>query len=133
MSKTNENTYRRCVFPLNFNSALVSPSGALVQVLHSLIEATRGRIAQRVNSGLVSLYWQVGKRRREEVRGDERAAYGEQTPGFFFGRRPDVVFLDFSMPGAPGVELLPDVGPETQVVFVTATEVAASGADPAEL
>jgi two-component system LytT family response regulator len=47
---------------------------------------------------------------------------------FLSGRRPDVVFLDFSMPGGPGVELLPDVGPETQVVFVTATEVAAVAA-----
>jgi Response regulator containing CheY-like receiver and SARP domains len=32
------------------------------------------------------------------------------------------------MPGGPGVELLPSVGPETQVVFVTATEVAAVAA-----
>jgi hypothetical protein len=31
-----------------------------------------------VNSELVVLYWQVGKRLREEVLGDERAAYGEQ-------------------------------------------------------
>jgi len=79
VSKTNENTYRLCVFLSTLNSALGPSSGALVQVLRSLIEATRGRIAQRVNSGLVSLYWQVGKRLREEVLGNERAAYGEQT------------------------------------------------------
>ncbi len=47
---------------------------------------------------------------------------------FLSWRRPDVVFLDFSMPAGPGVELLPDVGPETQVVFVTVTEVAAVAA-----
>ncbi len=43
-------------------------------------------------------------------------------------REPDVVFLDVSMPGAPGVELLPHVEPKTKVVFVTATEDAAVAA-----
>lgn len=58
---------------------LVPSSDALVQELRSLIETTRGRVAQTVNSELVTLYWQVGKRLREEVLGDERAAYGEQV------------------------------------------------------
>ena len=31
-----------------------------------------------VNAGLVTLYWHVGKRIRQEVLGEERAAYGEQ-------------------------------------------------------
>lgn len=42
-----------------------------------MIEATRGRVAQTVNSELVALYWKVGKRLHEEILGDERAAYGE--------------------------------------------------------
>ncbi len=54
-------------------------SDALVQELRALIEATRGRVAQAVNSELVALYWQVGKRLLDEVVGDERAAYGEQV------------------------------------------------------
>jgi len=51
---------------------------ALVQELRTLIEATRGRVAQTVNSELVALYWEVGKRLREEILGDKRAVYGEQ-------------------------------------------------------
>ena len=58
---------------------LVPSSDALIQELRSLIEATRGRVAQTVNSELVALYWQAGKRLREEVLGDERAVYGEQV------------------------------------------------------
>ena len=58
---------------------LVPSSDALVQELRSLIEATRGRVAQTVNSEQVALYWKVGNRLREEVLGDERAAYGEQV------------------------------------------------------
>lgn len=36
---------------------LVPSSDALVQELRSLIEATRGRVAQTVNSELVALHW----------------------------------------------------------------------------
>lgn len=49
------------------------PPTTRVRELRSLIEATRGRVAQTVNSELVALYWQVGKRLREEFLGDERA------------------------------------------------------------
>lgn len=47
---------------------------------------------------------------------------------FLAGREPNVVFLDVSMPGAPGVALLPHVEAGTHVIFVTATEVAAVAA-----
>jgi predicted nuclease of restriction endonuclease-like (RecB) superfamily len=55
----------------------VSPE-ALVKDLRTLIEATRGRVAQTVNSELVLLYWQVGHRLRSEVVGEDRAAYGDE-------------------------------------------------------
>ncbi len=58
---------------------LVPSSDALVRELRSLIETTRERVAQTVNSELVALYWQVGKRLREEVIGSDRAAYGMQV------------------------------------------------------
>ncbi len=47
--------------------------------LRALIQAGRSRVARAVNSELVTLYWHVGKRLRDEVVGDERAAYGEQV------------------------------------------------------
>jgi predicted nuclease of restriction endonuclease-like (RecB) superfamily len=51
---------------------------ALVGELRALIESTRGRVAQTVNSELIWLHWQMGTRLRAEVLKDERAAYGEQ-------------------------------------------------------
>jgi hypothetical protein len=60
---------------------LTPSSEALVEELRALIETTRGRVAQTVNSELVALYWQVGKRLREEIIGDQRAAYGEEVVG----------------------------------------------------
>lgn len=60
-------------------SPLALPSAALVADLRALIEASRGRVAQTVNSELVELHWQVGHRLRQQVVGDARAAYGEQV------------------------------------------------------
>lgn len=51
---------------------------ALVTELRALIESTRGRVAQSVNSELLWLHWQIGARLRAEVLKDQRAAYGEQ-------------------------------------------------------
>ena len=50
----------------------------LLADVRTLIDAARQQVAQAVNAGLVTLYWHVGKRIRQEVLGEERAAYGEQ-------------------------------------------------------
>ena len=41
--------------------------------------SARARVAQTVNSELVLLYWQIGKRLRDEFVSGDRAAYGEQV------------------------------------------------------
>jgi hypothetical protein len=46
--------------------------------VRALIEAARQQVAQAVNAGLVTLYWHVGKRIRQEILGEQRAAYGEE-------------------------------------------------------
>jgi len=54
-------------------------SDALVQDLRALIEEARGRVARAINSELVAVYWEVGKRLRAEVGEVDRAAYGGQV------------------------------------------------------
>ncbi len=46
---------------------LFPSSDPLVQELSSLIETTRGRLAQAMNSTLVAIYRQVGTRLREDA------------------------------------------------------------------
>jgi len=46
--------------------------------LAQLIDSTRQRVARTVNSELVLMYWKIGARIRQEILGEERAAYGEQ-------------------------------------------------------
>jgi predicted nuclease of restriction endonuclease-like (RecB) superfamily len=45
--------------------------------IRALIEAARGQVARAVNSGLVMLYWQIGKRIREDILHKKRAGYGK--------------------------------------------------------
>ena len=60
-------------------SPLAAPvTDRLLADVRTLIEAARQQVAQVVNAGLVTLYWNVGKRIRQEVLREERAAYGEQ-------------------------------------------------------
>ena len=58
----------------------LEPAGArrLIDDLRRLIEKARQHVAQTVNAGLVTLYWHIGRRIRQEVLGQQRAAYGEQ-------------------------------------------------------
>jgi len=50
----------------------------LLTAVRSLILTARDGVARAVNTGLVLLYWQIGKRIREEVLRDRRAEYGEE-------------------------------------------------------
>lgn len=51
-----------------------------------------------------------------------RAGSVDEAERFLKGRVPDVVFLDITMPGRLGVDLLGSVPKDTKVVFVTARE-----------
>jgi predicted nuclease of restriction endonuclease-like (RecB) superfamily len=51
----------------------------LLDDLAGMIEAARDRAAGAVNTELVMLYWDLGKRLREHVLGGQRAQYGTDT------------------------------------------------------
>jgi hypothetical protein len=54
------------------------PGDRLLADVRGLIEAARRQVGQAVNAGLVTLYWHIGRRIRQEILGEGRAAYGEQ-------------------------------------------------------
>ncbi len=54
------------------------PARSLLGDLRQLIEAAREQTARAVNSTLVTMYWQIGKRIREDVLHQQRASYGEE-------------------------------------------------------
>ncbi|MFO0226287.1 MAG: DUF1016 N-terminal domain-containing protein [Planctomyces sp.] len=54
------------------------PARSLLGDLRQLIEAAREQTARAVNSTLVTMYWQIGKRIREDVLKEQRAGYGQE-------------------------------------------------------
>ncbi len=50
----------------------------LLSDIRNLIEQARQQVARTVNSAMVALYWQIGKRIRDDVLHEQRAEYGEQ-------------------------------------------------------
>ena len=66
-------------------SSLIKPESNTVAMpnllgdIRPVIETARQQTAHAVNSTLVMMYWQIGKRIREEVLGNERAEYGEEV------------------------------------------------------
>ena len=59
------------------NASVPAPA-KLLQDLRDLIQSTRSGLAQAVNSALVLLYWQLGRRIRTVILASKRAAYGEE-------------------------------------------------------
>jgi len=59
-------------------SPVAPPAVDLLSDLRGLIEQAREQVARAVNAGLVGLYWQVGRRIRQDILHEQRAEYGEQ-------------------------------------------------------
>ena len=55
-----------------------SAAQSLLGDVRELIEAAREQTARAVNSTLVAMYWQIGKRIREDVLQNQRAEYGKE-------------------------------------------------------
>lgn len=59
-------------------SPIVAAADALVSDLRSIVSRAREQVARRVNEELISLYWAVGRRIREDLLDSQRAPYGKQ-------------------------------------------------------
>lgn len=53
-------------------------TSSLLWDLRQIVEQTRHRVAQKVNSELTMMYWHIGERINREVLENQRAEYGKQ-------------------------------------------------------
>lgn len=51
----------------------------LMTDLKELVDKTRSQVAAQVNSAMVVLYWEIGKRIKEDVLDNKRAEYGKEV------------------------------------------------------
>jgi len=58
--------------------AVASKPAALAADIRQMIETARQQVAQAVNAGLTTLYWQIGTRIRQDILKNKRAEYGAE-------------------------------------------------------
>ena len=71
----------RSAVPARSTGPAAPPAAAADQLLgdiRNMIETARQQVARTVNSGMVALYWHIGKRIRKDVLHKQRAGYGEE-------------------------------------------------------
>lgn len=73
-----DNRTRRVVTPRR-GSGPLAPAGAhLLGEVRDLILSARQQVAQTVNAGLTLLYWNIGRRIRQDILKEQRAEYGQE-------------------------------------------------------
>ncbi|HJH32781.1 MAG TPA: DUF1016 domain-containing protein [Methanosarcinaceae archaeon] len=63
---------------INNTDPSVFVDGRLIEDIRELIESTKSGFAEAANTMLVTLYWNIGKRIKIDVLGNERAQYGKE-------------------------------------------------------
>jgi predicted nuclease of restriction endonuclease-like (RecB) superfamily len=70
----------------NNNDPSVFLDGRLMGDIRELIESSKSRFAEAANAALVTLYWNVGKRIKTDILGNERAQYGREIVSALSGQ-----------------------------------------------
>jgi len=95
-------------------SALGAP--VLLSDIRELIEAARQQTARAVNSTLVTMYWQIGRRIRQDVLGNERAEYGKQIVYALSRQLTQEFGRGFSRPNLFHMMRFAEVFPDEEIV-----------------
>ena len=90
--------------------------GRLVEDIRELIESTKSRFAQTANAALVTLYWNVGKRIKTDILGNERAQYGREIVSALSGQLIAEYGKGFSEKNLRRMIQFAEVFPDQQIV-----------------
>ena len=88
----------------------------LLDGIRTLIEAARRRVAATVNTELTMLYWQIGKRIREELLRGERAEYGKQIVSTLSRQLVAEYGRGFSYPSLTRMVNFAELFPDSEIV-----------------
>ncbi len=84
--------------------------------IHNLIETARNRVAQVVNTGLVTLYWSIGDRIRRELLKEQRAEYGEEIVSTLSKQLSTVYGQGYSKPNLSRMMRFAEIFPDYSIV-----------------
>jgi predicted nuclease of restriction endonuclease-like (RecB) superfamily len=90
--------------------------GRLIEDIRGLIESSKSRFAQAANAVLVILYWNVGKRIKTDILGNERAQYGGEIISALSGQLIAEYGKGFSEKNLRRMIQFAEVFPDQQIV-----------------
>jgi predicted nuclease of restriction endonuclease-like (RecB) superfamily len=90
--------------------------GRLLADVRQLILQAREGVAQAVNSALVLLYWEVGRRIRTEILKEKRAGYGEEILSTLSKELTADFGRGYSWPNLSRMVRFADVFPDRQII-----------------
>lgn len=103
--------------------ASAASNGSLVKDVRTLIEQAKEYVARSVHSGVVALYWQIGKRIKHEILQDDRADYGQKIVStlskqllFDYGR-------GYSKPNLSRMMTLYEHYPDTKIISTVSKQL----------
>ncbi len=88
----------------------------LFDEIRSLIEQTRSRVAQTVNSALVLMNWHIGKRISDEVLQNKRAEYGKEIVASLSRQLTDEYGSGYTKQNLFHMMRFPDAFPDLEIV-----------------
>jgi predicted nuclease of restriction endonuclease-like (RecB) superfamily len=91
-------------------------SGDLIGDIRSLIETARHNIAVTVNTGLTTLYWQIGNRIRQDILKEKRAEYGKEIVATLSQELTKEYGNGFSYSALTRMVRFAEAFPDTQIV-----------------
>jgi hypothetical protein len=98
-------------------------SDSLFHDLRSLIIETRQAVAQAVNSGLVFLYWKVGRRIHQDILKEERADYGEKIVSTLSAQLVKEFGMGFAEKNLRRMVQFAEVFPDEQIVVTLSRQL----------
>jgi predicted nuclease of restriction endonuclease-like (RecB) superfamily len=115
--------FRKAPRPSTKSQGLAAPAGRLLEELRLLIRQTRDSVAQAVNSALVLLYWQIGRRICTDVLDQKRAIYGQEILSTLSKELAAEFGDGFSVPNLSRMMRLAEVFPEERIIAMLSRQL----------
>jgi len=96
---------------------------SLLSDIRQVIETARQQTARAVNSTLVTMYWQIGRRIRQDVLKNARAEYGKQICSTLSNKLVAEFGSGFSRPNLQRMLQFAEVYPDSQIVSALSTQL----------
>jgi len=104
-------------------AAVATEPGALAAEIRQMIQAARHQVAQAVNAGLTMLYWQIGRRIRQDILKEKRAEYGAEIVSTLSRQLVPEFGRGYSPRNLASMVRFAEVFPDRQIVSALMTQL----------